>query len=153
MASRRSITTTAAAAGALLTALCFVPSASASVEHPEHTPGAASDSPTAAGTGLRSAAAPVAGLKTVKPGLTADRSGLNAPKSSASGQNGSKSSASSASSASSKSYASSASSAGRLNLADTGSVDTTPYLVGGSAFLAMGAGLVVFSRRRSLLLG
>ncbi|MFD3549057.1 hypothetical protein ACFWUW_26200 [Streptomyces sp. NPDC058655] len=36
-----------------------------------------------------------------------------------------------------------------LSLADTGSVDTTPYLLGGSACLGVGAGFVVFSVRRS----
>ncbi|ARP71989.1 hypothetical protein LK07_21985 [Streptomyces pluripotens] len=33
-------------------------------------------------------------------------------------------------------------------LADTGSPDTTPYVVGGTLFLAMGAGFVVYSVRR-----
>ncbi|MEI5103814.1 LPXTG cell wall anchor domain-containing protein [Streptomyces sp. PmtG] len=33
-------------------------------------------------------------------------------------------------------------------LADTGSVDTTPYVVGGTAFLGLGAGFVVYSVRR-----
>ncbi|WP_269853566.1 LAETG motif-containing sortase-dependent surface protein [Streptomyces sp. RPT161] len=40
-------------------------------------------------------------------------------------------------------------SADTMNLADTGSVDTTPYLVGGTTFLAAGAGLLVASRRRA----
>ncbi|MEU7282653.1 hypothetical protein AB0A69_28325 [Streptomyces sp. NPDC045431] len=35
-----------------------------------------------------------------------------------------------------------------LALADTGSVDTTPYLIGGTAFLTLGAGLVAFAVRR-----
>ncbi|MFG2973456.1 hypothetical protein ACGFYY_10660 [Streptomyces sp. NPDC048331] len=34
-------------------------------------------------------------------------------------------------------------------LADTGSVDTTPYLLGGTLFLGVGAGFVAFSIRRS----
>ncbi|MEV0437930.1 hypothetical protein AB0I84_11560 [Streptomyces spectabilis] len=33
-------------------------------------------------------------------------------------------------------------------LADTGSVDTTPYVVGGTAFLGLGAGFVAYSVRR-----
>ncbi|MEV2212867.1 LPXTG cell wall anchor domain-containing protein [Streptomyces sp. NPDC050997] len=33
-------------------------------------------------------------------------------------------------------------------LADTGSFDTTPYLVGGTTSLALGAGFVVYSIRR-----
>lgn len=36
-----------------------------------------------------------------------------------------------------------------LTLADTGSVDTTPYLLGGTLFLGVGAGFVTFSVRRS----
>ncbi|MFE1959916.1 hypothetical protein [Streptomyces sp. NPDC059479] len=35
-----------------------------------------------------------------------------------------------------------------LALADTGSVDTTPYLFGGTAFLMIGAGFVAYSQRR-----
>ncbi|MFE2425400.1 LPXTG cell wall anchor domain-containing protein [Streptomyces sp. NPDC059373] len=34
-------------------------------------------------------------------------------------------------------------------LADTGSADTTPYLIGGTAFLGMGAALLVNATRRS----
>ncbi|MFE9633718.1 hypothetical protein [Streptomyces sp. NPDC006463] len=34
-------------------------------------------------------------------------------------------------------------------LADTGSVETTPYLLGGTLFLGVGAGFVAFSVRRS----
>ncbi|WP_412077004.1 hypothetical protein ACLF6K_18260 [Streptomyces xanthophaeus] len=36
-----------------------------------------------------------------------------------------------------------------LSLADTGSLDTTPYLLGGTLCLGLGAGSVVFSVRRS----
>jgi len=36
-------------------------------------------------------------------------------------------------------------------LADTGSFDTTPYVVGGSLFLTLGAGFVVYSVRRERL--
>lgn len=36
-----------------------------------------------------------------------------------------------------------------LTLADTGSVDTTPYLLGGTLFLGLGAGFVTFSVRGS----
>ncbi|GAA0580310.1 hypothetical protein [Streptomyces crystallinus] len=34
-------------------------------------------------------------------------------------------------------------------LADTGTVDTSPYLFGGTAFLGLGAGFVAFSVRRA----
>ncbi|MFF5482519.1 LAETG motif-containing sortase-dependent surface protein [Streptomyces sp. NPDC012935] len=36
-------------------------------------------------------------------------------------------------------------------LADTGSFDTTPYIVGGTVFLAVGAGFVAYSVRREQL--
>lgn len=36
-------------------------------------------------------------------------------------------------------------------LADTGSFDTTPYIVGGTLFLALGAGFVAYSVRRERL--
>ena len=34
-------------------------------------------------------------------------------------------------------------------LADTGSIDTKPYMIGGAAFLVAGAGLVVTASRRA----
>jgi LPXTG-motif cell wall-anchored protein len=36
-------------------------------------------------------------------------------------------------------------------LADTGSFDTTPYIIGGTLFLGVGAGFVVYSVRRERL--
>ncbi|MFG2877708.1 hypothetical protein ACGFYU_22380 [Streptomyces sp. NPDC048337] len=36
-----------------------------------------------------------------------------------------------------------------LSLADTGSIDTTPYLLGGTVCLGIGAGFVTYSVRRS----
>ncbi|RSS54766.1 LPXTG cell wall anchor domain-containing protein [Streptomyces sp. WAC07061] len=36
-----------------------------------------------------------------------------------------------------------------LSLADTGSIDTTPYVLGGTLCLGLGAGFVAFSVRRS----
>ncbi|GHE94691.1 hypothetical protein GCM10018789_24680 [Streptomyces werraensis] len=38
-----------------------------------------------------------------------------------------------------------------VRLADTGSFDSTPYIVGGTACLALGAGFVVYSVRRERL--
>lgn len=94
MATRRSLTAaTAAAAGAVLIALSFVPSASA-------TAASRAGSPTATATAVP-AAAPAA-----VPQVPA--------------------------------------------LADTGAVDTTPYLVGGAGFLGIGAALVLIARRRAL---
>ncbi|MFF0741225.1 hypothetical protein ACFYVL_12580 [Streptomyces sp. NPDC004111] len=100
---------TATAAGGLLAALWFVPSANATGETPEQARKAqqaaasAPNGPTArtAGTG------PAAGTA-----------------------------------------GASAQSDAHLALADTGSVDTTPYLIGGTAFLGIGAGFVTYSVRR-----
>ncbi|PWI43828.1 LAETG motif-containing sortase-dependent surface protein [Streptomyces sp. ICBB 8177] len=115
MATRRSLTTTTAVAGGLLAALCFVPSASASVEHPEHS---ATASAVSAGT---TASTRPAGAAAAGTGRSADT-------------------------------VKGAAAATAAGLADTGSVDTTPYLVGGSAFLGVGAALLLYSRRRALVL-
>jgi LPXTG-motif cell wall-anchored protein len=40
---------------------------------------------------------------------------------------------------------------GDVRLADTGSFDSTPYIVGGTTCLALGAGFVVYSVRRERL--
>ncbi|MET9729089.1 hypothetical protein ABZZ79_00045 [Streptomyces sp. NPDC006458] len=47
--------------------------------------------------------------------------------------------------------ASTESSSGGTELADTGSFDSTPYVVGGTFFLTLGAGFVVYSVRRERL--
>ena len=39
---------------------------------------------------------------------------------------------------------------GDLHLAATGSIDTTPYVLGGTVFLAAGTALVLYARRREL---
>ncbi|MEU9979650.1 hypothetical protein [Streptomyces sp. NPDC050856] len=107
--ARRPLLTTTAA-GTLLAALWFVPSANATVEQPPAEQGTRAT--THAGTATAGAAVTGAG---------SERSGLPA------GPSGSRQG---------------------LVLADTGSVDTTPYLMGGVAFLAAGAGLVSFAVRR-----
>ncbi|CAL9514746.1 hypothetical protein [Streptomyces sp. enrichment culture] len=92
---------TATAAGTLLGALWFVPSANATGEEP-----AAAQSSREAATALHASAG---GDRTPPPG--------------GAGQ--------------------------ELRLADTGAgVDTAPYVLGGSAFLAVGIGLVTFATRR-----
>jgi LPXTG-motif cell wall-anchored protein len=50
--------------------------------------------------------------------------------------------------ASKASEESAAKAAVRTQLADTGAFDTTPYVVGGTLFLGLGAGFVVYSVRR-----
>ncbi|WP_394325121.1 hypothetical protein [Streptomyces rimosus] len=95
MTARRPLLT-AAAAGSVLLALWFVPSANATVEHGErttHTPRSAQQNPTTQPQGAQR-----------EPDVL---------------------------------------------LADTGAFDTTPYAIGGAAFLGIGAGLVGFSVRRT----
>jgi hypothetical protein len=99
---------TATAAGTLLCALWFVPSANASQDAPAREPAAMSEPGRVTQvTQARAVTAATAG--------TVDRS------------------------------------AEETGLADTGSFDTTPYVVGGSLFLAVGAGFVVYSVRRERL--
>ncbi len=97
--ARRSLLT-ATAAGALLGALWFVPSANATDERPART------EPSATGTTQQARA-----VSESTDSATADGT----------------------------------------RLADTGSLDTTPYIVGGTAFLALGAGFVAYSVRRERL--
>ncbi|MFJ9466859.1 hypothetical protein [Streptomyces caniferus] len=121
MTARRPLLT-AAAAGSVLFALWFVPSANASGGHD-----GATDS------GLRATSA------TAGPGL-ADRVSDKA-RSAGSGSTGSTTTAPhhSATDAGARPHL----------LADTGSPDTTPYVIGGVACLALGAGLVSYSVRRT----
>ncbi|TLQ44090.1 hypothetical protein [Streptomyces marianii] len=121
---------TAAAAGSLLCALWFVPSANATANgeqgQPDRSP--SGDSASAVAYGSRdtdpaggAAAVPDtggAGDTRAADGVTA---GAEAPQGGSQG----------------------------LSLADTGSVDTTPYLVGGTLFLGVGAGFVSYAARRS----
>ena len=108
-AARRSLLT-ATAAGTLLGALWFVPSANATQDEPvDHasTPASASASPSAdpsAGTGTT----------TTVDGTAAEPQSDGEP----------------------------------TRLADTGSIDTTPYVIGGTVLLGLGAGFVTYSVRR-----
>ncbi|WP_030668305.1 hypothetical protein [Streptomyces rimosus] len=102
MTARRPLLT-AAAAGSVLLALWFVPSANATVEHGErttHTPRPAQQDPAIQ------------------------------PQSAGQAQQGPEQRPDDL-------------------LADTGAFDTTPYAIGGAAFLGIGAGLVGFSVRRT----
>jgi LPXTG-motif cell wall-anchored protein len=98
-AARRSSSTarrtllTATAAGTLLGALWFVPSANATQNTPE---------------------SPRIATSTTTDRTTTDTTGVTA----------------------------------HTQLADTGSVDTTPYVIGGTLFLGLGAGFVTYSVRR-----
>ncbi|MER7815005.1 hypothetical protein [Streptomyces sp. NPDC096153] len=120
---------TATAAGSLLCALWFVPSANATADgeagHPDRVRSGASASGVADGArGTHAAGAPaVSGT-----GGTEDTSAADGVRTSAQDPQGA---------------------AQDLALADTGSVDTTPYLVGGTLFLGVGAGFVSYAARRS----
>ncbi|AEM87829.1 hypothetical protein Strvi_8520 [Streptomyces violaceusniger Tu 4113] len=94
MSARRPLLT-AAAAGSLLCALWFVPSANATVEDPGSSSAPSQTSPGSPGSGPRTEAVPDG------------------------------------------------------DLADTGSVDVTPYLFGGTAFLGLGVAMVTASVRRT----
>ncbi len=107
MSSARRPLLTAAAAGGLLCALWFVPSANATPENPV----------------LESAAA------TPSPQVTAQARAVSAHTSEDTGAAGE----------------------GQVRLADTGSFDSTPYVVGGALCLGLGAGFVGYSVRRERL--
>ncbi|AKN71257.1 LPXTG-domain-containing protein cell wall anchor domain protein [Streptomyces sp. PBH53] len=108
MSSARRPLLTATAAGTLLCALWFVPSANASQDAPARETAATSASPQV--TQVTQARAVTAA--TTRSADTA---------------------------------------AEETELADTGAFDTTPYVIGGSLFLAVGAGFVVYSVRRERL--
>ncbi|MEU9187942.1 LPXTG cell wall anchor domain-containing protein [Streptomyces sp. NPDC048484] len=111
MSARRSLLT-ATAAGTLLGALWFVPSANATDDKPtEHRTQTTTTTTTAV---LRTAAHTSAGSSEE---AAAER-------------------------------ATGTTDGTRTRLADTGSFDTTPYVAGGTLFLGLGAGFVVYSVRR-----
>ncbi|MGY5126755.1 hypothetical protein [Streptomyces nigrescens] len=126
MTARRPLLT-AAAAGSVLFALWFVPSAQATAGHDGATVSA-----------LRVASAPAG------PG-PADRTVSGAQ------DTGSRSTtATSDESGTGSGTGTEGRPAGTPHfLADTGSPDTTPYVIGGAACLALGAGLVSYSVRRT----
>ncbi|MES5816635.1 LAETG motif-containing sortase-dependent surface protein [Streptomyces sp. RG80] len=100
MSSARRPLLTATAAGTLLGALWFVPSANASQDEPART------------EVTQQARAATSTTETSQASKTSDEG---------------------------------------TRLADTGSFDTTPYIAGGTACLALGAGFVVYSVRRERL--
>ncbi|MFD7102987.1 LAETG motif-containing sortase-dependent surface protein [Streptomyces celluloflavus] len=122
MTARRPLLT-AAAAGSVLLALWFVPSANANVDAPE-----------SGVSGPRASAAAEQGRATT--GLERSATGSAETRSAPAGP------------------ATAATDDGTADtreqlLADTGGPDTTPYVVGGAVCLAVGAGLVGYSVRRT----
>ncbi|MEV7126231.1 LAETG motif-containing sortase-dependent surface protein [Streptomyces sp. NPDC093260] len=141
MSSARRTLLTATAAGTLLGALWFVPSASATGEAPART---------------TSGAAPVASAARDAgdgrgEGLTLSSSGSGGAHAAGFRAAAADTEADGANSAASPGGSEQAGAGEGTLLADTGSIDTTPYVVGGSVFLALGAGFVVYSVRRERL--
>jgi hypothetical protein len=109
----------AAAAASILAALYFVPSATASPDQSAFAQSASSHQ----ATSVSAPAAQQASLTDTSAQSAQSDTSAQSAQSAPSGQN--------------------------IGLADTGSIDTTPYLVGGAAFLVAGAGLVLNAGRRS----
>ncbi|MGJ3560709.1 hypothetical protein ACR6C2_29020 [Streptomyces sp. INA 01156] len=133
---------TATAAGTLLCALWFVPSANATSDLPAGGTPSTSPSPQ-----VTEQARVVSSTSSIAP-TTAAPSAVSAP---------SATEVSPATEVSSVSAASSASSGGvdaadgQVRLAATGSFDSTPYILGGTTCLTLGAGFVAYSVRRERL--
>ncbi|WP_406838643.1 hypothetical protein ACICHK_25085 [Streptomyces sp. AHU1] len=121
-AARRSLLT-ATAAGTLLGALWFVPSANATQDVPAPSTTAPTSTPTVTATRRSSADADGTGTRTLSGDDGTRTFSEDDGTRTFSGDDGTR-------------------------LADTGAVDTTPYLVGGTLFLALGAGFVTYSVRR-----
>ncbi|MEV7865529.1 cell wall protein [Streptomyces sp. NPDC088124] len=119
---------TATAAGTLLCALWFVPSANA--------------------TGDRGAA-PAQGSAPSAQSLSADGSEVSEVTDSTDSSVGPAGPAGPPASAEATPLADTGSGSGGPRLADTGGVDTTPYVLGGSVSLAIGVSFVAYSVRRS----
>ncbi|MER6675700.1 LPXTG cell wall anchor domain-containing protein [Streptomyces sp. NPDC000983] len=116
MSSARRPLLTATAAGALLCALWFVPSAKASADEP-YRPASASGPTT-----QMTQTTPLTGATEVTEATKMAQMTQQVP--------------------------AGTTSVSHVELADTGSFDTTPYVLGGTASLALGAGFVVYSIRR-----
>lgn len=123
MSSARRSLLTATAAATLLGALWFVPSANAT-----------SESPATSGSPARAQSA----TNTTNTTTTASTESTTATRARAATEMAG-------------TAAADAVDATETQLADTGSFDTTPYVVGGTVFLSLGAGFVVYSVRRERL--
>ncbi|MGO4459294.1 hypothetical protein AB4039_18660 [Streptomyces sp. M-16] len=128
---------TALGATTLLAALWFVPSANATA--PGH-PAASSGAPVAANTGTVTAAG--TGTVTSTDSSTDTDTGTDPGVGTGTATGTRTGSIAGVSEAEPASVVT-------LSLADTGSIDTTPYVVGGTLCLGLGAGFVAFSVRRS----
>ncbi|MFD9431650.1 LPXTG cell wall anchor domain-containing protein [Streptomyces sp. NPDC060002] len=132
MSSARRPLLTATAAGALLGALWFVPSANASQDTPART-----GTTTQITTQARAAS-------TTTTDTTADTGADGTTGTAARTTTGTTTDTTAETTAD-------ITADDGTRLADTGSFDTTPYVVGGTTLLALGAGFVVYSVRRERL--
>ncbi|MGY3203705.1 LPXTG cell wall anchor domain-containing protein [Streptomyces sp. TE5632] len=130
---------TATAAGTLLCALWFVPSANATSDIPAGGTPSASPSPQV--TEQARVVSSTSSISSASAALSASTAS-SAPSASA---------VSSVSSVSSLSSGGVDTAGGQVRLADTGSFNSTPYVLGGTACLTLGAGFVVYSVRRERL--
>ncbi|MFJ1736954.1 LPXTG cell wall anchor domain-containing protein [Streptomyces sp. NPDC088254] len=127
MSSARRPLLTATAAGTLLGALWFVPNANATPDDQART--------------------------AVTTHVTTQARAVSAPSHTSAASHASNASDTTAGDAAAASDATSdvATTADGARLADTGSFDTTPYVIGGTALLALGAAFVAYSVRRERL--
>ncbi|MER6787882.1 LAETG motif-containing sortase-dependent surface protein [Streptomyces sp. NPDC000658] len=123
MSSARRPLLTATAAGTLLGALWFVPSANASQDAPVRT-----ETTTQVTTQARAASTTTTDALHATRASTGEESTLTTVRTAAD-----------------------TTTDDGARLADTGSFDTTPYIVGGTTLLALGAGFVFYSIRRERL--
>ncbi|MGW2616737.1 LPXTG cell wall anchor domain-containing protein [Streptomyces sp. NPDC001500] len=123
MSSARRPLLTATAAGTLLGALWFVPSANASQDAPVRT-----ETTTQVTTQARAASTTTTDALHATRASTGEESTLTTVRTAAD-----------------------TTTDDGTRLADTGSFDTTPYVVGGTTLLALGAGFVFYSIRRERL--
>ncbi|ATZ24830.1 hypothetical protein SLAV_14880 [Streptomyces lavendulae subsp. lavendulae] len=134
---------TALGATTLLAALWFVPSANATA--PGH-PAGSSGTPVAANTGTVTASGTGTGTGTGTVTSTGTGAGTDTA---AAPDTGTGTAADTGTGSIAGVNEAETASVVTLSLADTGSVDTTPYVVGGTLCLGLGAGFVAFSVRRS----
>ncbi|MFK4144159.1 cell wall protein [Streptomyces sp. NPDC004065] len=133
---------TATAAGTLLGALWFVPSANATVDAPARAAGSAQRTAEVTEQGRAATTAERAGGVREQGPDAREGDPRETAGQGAAGQDSAVQDAAGGARAAGGSG---------TELADTGSVDTTPYVVGGTLFLGLGAGFVVYSVRRERL--
>ncbi|MER7101172.1 LPXTG cell wall anchor domain-containing protein [Streptomyces humidus] len=143
MSSARRPLLTATAAGTLLGALWFVPSANASQDAPVRT-----ETTTQVTTQARAASTTTTGATRASRATVGEESALTVVRAESDTATGT---AAEAAVDTAADTAADATTDDGPRLADTGSFDTTPYVVGGTTLLALGAGFVFYSIRRERL--